>query len=126
VSRDKRGPFRTIGCRLPITLSVHTGVNKVATQFVTILLLYQKLLSTYEAMDVEVVCFLLTQEGMKYKMPQCRLQRIVSRQLPDLPRAGLAPQREPRHPTDGSHGSGQRESGKPARNDTIGHRHKDR
>jgi hypothetical protein len=48
--------------------SVHTGVNKIVPQFVTILLSYQKFTSTYEARDVEVVSFLLTQEGMKNKM----------------------------------------------------------
>jgi hypothetical protein len=39
-------------------------------KFVTILSPYTKLPSTYEAMDVEVISFLLTQEGMKYKMPR--------------------------------------------------------
>jgi hypothetical protein len=48
---------------------VHTGVNNVVAYCVTILLPYPKFSSSYETMDVEVVRFLLTQEGMKYKMP---------------------------------------------------------
>ena len=42
---------------------VHTGVNRVVAKFVTILSPYTKLPSTYEAMDVEVISFLLTQVG---------------------------------------------------------------
>jgi hypothetical protein len=54
---------------------VHTGVNKIVPQFVTLLFPYPKLTSTYEARDVEVVSFLLTQEGMKNKMS--RLPRKI-------------------------------------------------
>lgn len=42
---------------------VHTGVNRVVAKFVTLLSPYTKLPSTYEAMDVEVISFLLTQVG---------------------------------------------------------------
>jgi hypothetical protein len=47
---------------------VHTDVNKVVAQFVTNMLLYYKLPSTYKSVDAEVISFLLTKEGMNYKM----------------------------------------------------------
>jgi hypothetical protein len=49
---------------------VHAGVNKVVAHCVTILLPYPKFPNSYETRDVEVVRFLLTQEGMKYTMPR--------------------------------------------------------
>jgi hypothetical protein len=48
---------------------VHTGVNTVVAHCVTTVLPYPKCSRSYETIDVEVVRFLLTQEGLKYTMP---------------------------------------------------------
>ena len=78
---------------------MHTGVNKAVVQFVTILSPYQKRPSSYEAMDTEVVSFLLTKEGMKYKMWSTR--RMVSgtevlRPENPAPRGAVMPERRAR------------------------------